>query len=288
MSHDVFICYDEKDRKFSDAIYDIFAKNNISSWVKSRDFVSDDSVDKISRAIFESKCFVLILSKNSQDSNSVITETDLAFSRDVPILVFNIDNLKLKGKMEFILETQNEILLFPDTKKQLEALVRQTLKVIGKPIDTVKLDSNSVGVFEKSNPYRRKNYLKKYIKIAVPIVAVLILIYLFVILPTGQKTTDDGIFMMNVTDVEVNGYTYTVLGESYNLPADSDRYFMNIQFFDKNSNQVYEVNSTADEFNSGVIWSGDLKDDNVTYIKFKLSDANSNVLCKQKYTVKEN
>ena len=288
MSHDVFICYDEKDRKFSDAIYDIFAKNNISSWVKSRDFVSDDSVDKISRAIFESKCFVLILSKNSQDSNSVITETDLAFSRDVPILVFNIDNLKLKGKMEFILETQNEILLFPDTKKQLEALVRQTLKVIGKPIDNVKLDSNSVGVFEKSNPYRRKNYLKKYIKIAVPIVAVLILIYLFVILPTGQKTTDDGIFMMNVTDVEVNGYTYTVLGESYNLPADSDRYFMNIQFFDKNSNQVYEVNSTADEFNSGVIWSGDLKDDNVTYIKFKLSDANSNVLCKQKYTVKEN
>ena len=288
MSHDVFICYDEKDRKFSDAIYDIFAKNNISSWVKSRDFVSDDSVDKISRAIFESKCFVLILSKNSQDSNSVITETDLAFSRDVPILVFNIDNLKLKGKMEFILETQNEILLFPDTKKQLEALVRQTLKVIGKPIDNVKLDSDSVGVFEKSNPYRRKNYLKKYIKIAVPIVAVLILIYLFVILPTGQKTTDDGIFMMNVTDVEVNGYTYTVLGESYNLPADSDRYFMNIQFFDKNSNQVYEVNSTADEFNSGVIWSGDLKDDNVTYIKFKLSDANSNVLCKQKYTVKEN
>jgi hypothetical protein len=48
------------------------------------------------------------------------------------------------------------------------------------------------------------------------------------------------------------------------------------------------VNSTADEFKSGVIWSGDLKDDNVTYIMFKLSDVNNNVLCKQNYTVKEN
>ena len=288
MSHDVFICYDKKDEKYSDALRDIFEKNNIVSWIKSRDFAPDDSVDNISQAISSSKCFVLILSKNSENSNPVITETDLAFSKGIPIVVFNIDDLKLKGNMEFILETQKKIPSFPNTKKQLEALVRETSKVIGKPLDKVKLDSNSVGLFDKNNPYRKKNNLMKYIKIAVPIVAVLILVYLFVILPTGQKTTDDGAFTMNVTDVEVNGYTYTVLGESYNLPADSERYFMNVQFFDKNSNQVYEVNSTADEFKSGVIWSGDLKDDNVTYIMFKLSDVNNNVLCKQNYTVKEN
>lgn len=287
MVHDVFICCDEENKHLGDEVYDIFKKNNIKSWIKSKDMSSNDSVDSIIHAISDSKCFVLIHSKNSNDTNYVVTETDIAFSRNIPIIVFNIDKSKMGRNLEFILEDKLKIDSFPNSKKQLEILVKETSKIIGNSKDAVKIDSKSVKAFEKINPNRRDNAIKKYIKIAIPIAIALILIYLFVILPTGQNTTDDGIFSMNVTDVDVSGSTYTVRGESYNMPSDSSRYFMNIKFFDKNDYMVYEVNSTVDEFKSGVICSFDVHTDNVTYINFTLTDIDNNVLSKQSYVLNE-
>ncbi len=282
MSHDIYICYDKKDEKYGDALYTIFEKNNIKPWTKSKYLDESDPVDKITTAIADSKCFVLILSKNSKNTNYVITETDIAFSRDIPIIVFNIDETRTDGNLEFILETQKNISSSPNSKKQLEALVKETSEYVKKPISNVKIDMRYVKLFEKRDP-------KKYIALAIPVVIAIILIYFFVIVPTGQHTTDDGIFSMNITDVDVSGsggsYKYTIHGESYNLPADSGRYFMNFKFFDKNDKMVYEVNSTADEFKSGIMWSGDLKNNNATYIGFKLTDINNKILSKQNYTI---
>lgn len=289
MSHDVYICYDEREKEISDAVYRIFEENNIKPWIKSRDFSSDDSVDKITNAIADSKCFILILSKISKDTNYVITETDLAFSRNVPILVFNLDDLKISGNLEFILETQRKIPSFPNPKKQLETLVRESSKIIGNPIDKVKVNSGSVGVIDRINPKRKDNILKKVIMAAVPIAVILILVYFFLIVPMGQNTSADGMFSMNITDVEISPssdlFKYTVFGESYNLPGDSQNYLMNLRFFDENEDMVFEVNSTADEFKSGIIWSGDLKEDNVTHIGFRLFDLNNNVLSQEDYKI---
>lgn len=290
MSHEAYICYDEKDKEYCDAIYHIFKENNIDAWVKSREMSSSDPVDKITNAITNSKCFVLILSKNSKDTNYVITETDIAFSRDIPIIVFNIDYAKTKGNLEFILGNQTTIHSFPETKKQLESLVRKTSDMLKKPIGSAKIDSKYVKLFEKLDPGKKEDIIKKCVKIAIPIAVILILIYFFVIMPTGQHTTEDGIFSMNITDVDVSessgGYKYTIYGESYNMPADSSRYFMNIKFFDNADEMAFEVTSTADEFKSGTIWSGDLKDNNVTHIEFELTDINDKLLSKQNYTIK--
>lgn len=283
MSHEVYICYDETDRKYSDAVCQIFDDNNIEYWVKSRDFTPGYSVDSIITAITEAKCFVLIFSENSKDTNFVITETDIAFSRNIPIIILNIDDSKIKGNLEFILETQTKINSFPNSKNQLETLVRKTSEIISKPIDSVKIDTASARIFEKENT------IKKYIKIAIPIVIALVIIYFVVIVPTGQKTTSDGIFAMNITQVDVSesdgNFKYIVRGESYNMPSDSERYFMNIKFFDKTDNMVYEINSTADEFKSGIICTGNLKNNNVTHIGFKLTDINNKVLSTQNYTM---
>lgn len=290
MGHDVYICYDEKDKNVSDAIYNIFEENNIKSWIKSKNMSSNDSVDKITDAISNSKCFLLILSKNSKDTNYVITEIDIAFSRNIPILALNIDDSKISGNLEFILENQTKIESFPNSKKQLKTLVKETSNIIEKPNEKVKLDSKYIKVFEKINPKRKENAIKKYIKIAIPVVIALILIYFFIIVPIGQKTTGDGLFYMNITNVEVSGssgnYKYTVFGESYNLPSDSERYFMNIKFFDKNENMIYEVNSTADEFKLGIICSCELPNNNITHVGFRLTELNGNLLCKEDYVIK--
>ena len=290
MTHEAYVCYDERDRQICDAICDIFEENNIRTWIKSKNLVKGDSVDRITDAISSSKCFVLILSNNSKDANFILTETDIAFSRNIPIIAFKIDDLRLDGNLEFILENQKMIPSFPNSKKQLEILVKETSNVVKNPVGNVKINSKSLKVFEKVNPNRKGNNIKKYIKIAIPIVVVLILIYFFVILPTGQNTTEDGIFSMNITDVDVSGtngqYKYVVYGESYNMPADSTNYLMNIKFFDKNEYLVYEINSTVDEFKSGVIGSCELENDNITHVGFKLIDLNDNVISNEDYVIK--
>lgn len=286
MAHDVYICYDEMDKQVGEEICNIFEENNIKTWIKSRDFSSDDSVDKITNAISDSKCFILIYSKNSKDTNYVITEVDIAFSRDIPILIFNIDDIKISKNMQFILESKKMIYSFPDTKKQLVILVKDTSNIINKPINNVKINSKSLRVLGKVNPKRKENLLKKYVKIAIPVAVILILIYLFVILPMGQNSTEDGIFSMNVTGVDVSGTKYVVHGQSFNMPSNPSNYFMNIKFFDAKDNMIFEVNSTADEFKSGVICNCDVHTNNITHIEFKLRDINNNLLSNETYVIK--
>ena len=274
------------DKQVGEEICNIFEENNIKTWIKSRDFSSDDSVDKITNAISDSKCFILIYSKNSKDTNYVITEVDIAFSRDIPILIFNIDDIKISKNMQFILESKKMIYSFPDTKKQLVILVKDTSNIINKPINNVKINSKSLRVLGRVNPKRKENLLKKYVKIAIPVAVILILIYLFVILPMGQNSTEDGIFSMNVTGVDVSGTKYVVHGQSFNMPSNPNNYFMNIKFFDAKDNMIFEVNSTADEFKSGVICNCDVHTNNITHIEFKLRDINNNLLSNETYVIK--
>ena len=273
MGHDVYICYDD---------------NGIKSWIKS-EYGSSISKTEITNAISDSKAFVLLYSKNSRDKNFVVTETDIAFSRNVPIILVNMDNSKLAGNLEFIMETQTKINPVPESKRYLETIVEKTSKNIGKQSSSIKIDKNVAREFEKSNPYRKTNLLKKSVKIAVPILAVLILIYFLVILPAGQNTTSDGVFSMKVTGVEITesegSYHYEVKGESYNMPSDSQMYLMNIKFFDNEDNEIFEVNSTADEFKYGTICSCVLEEKNITNIGFKLTDLKGSVLSEQVYEI---
>lgn len=289
MGHDVYICYDENDKDISDAICQTFEENNIKTWIKSRDMFSTDSVDRITNAIENSKCFVLVYSKNSKDTNYVITETDIAFSRNIPILVFNLDGFKISRNLEFILETQPILYSFPSPKRQMETLVRKASDIAGKPVDDVKIGSGYLKAFGKINPNRNEDTFKSFIKIAVPIVVVFILVYLFIIIPIGQHSTEDGVFSMNVTDVDVSGsgsnYKYIVHGESFNSPVDTVNYIMNIKFLDKDGKLLFEINSTADEFKSGVIGSCELDNNNVDHVDFKLTDLNGKVFSKVKYVI---
>ena len=289
MSHDVFICYDEEDKDCAEAICRIFEENNIKTWIRSRDVSSKDAARNLTEAIRNSKCFVLVYSKNGKNTNYIINETDIAFSKEIPIILFKLDETSIPKDLEFILISKKKIVAYPHSKRQLKTLVKETSEIIDKPIDNIELNSKSVKTIERSNPKRKENNIKKAIGAAALIAAVLILIYLFVIVPTGQNITDSGVFSMDVTHVEVDelakGNKYTIYGESYNLPSDSDRYFMNLQFFDDKDNVVYEVNSTADEFKSGIIWSGDIDKGDIKHIGFKLTDMDNKILSQEDYNL---
>lgn len=302
MSHDVYICYDTNDEKYGEAVSGLLEDNNISTWIKSRDMSkeyadltwtksdsSNEAASKITQAIANSKCFLLVYSKNSKDSNYIINETDIAFSKEIPILLFKIDDSTIEKDLEFILISKRKVLSFPDTRKQLKLLVNETTKKIKRPIDNPKIGSKYVRTFEKTNPKRKENIFLKLVMAAVPIAIALVLIYIFVMVPAGQHTTDDGIFTMNITGVEIsesNGmYSYKVLGECNNMPENSSRYFYKLKFFDKNDYMVHEVNSTADEFKFGQLGNFKIEENNVTHIEFRLVDMKGNELSNQDYVI---
>ena len=288
MVHDVFICYDENDKKAGEEICHVLEENNIKCWIKSRDYSSRDSVEKISKAVKESKCLLLIYSKNSKDSPTVITEVDIAFSNNVSILTFNIDGSKNNAGLEFFLKNKPWISLFPNVSEQLRTLVKDTSQMISDPIEKPRISSKSVKYFKEIKPQGSKR-LRNLIIIAVPVVIALILIFTFIISPTGQYTTGDGNFTMKITNVEVNNangmYFFTVFGESYNMPENSNQYIMKIHFLDGNNNEVYSVNSSADEFSSGIICRIKLPENNVRNVTFELVDLEGNIISKDSYLI---
>jgi hypothetical protein len=279
--HDVYICYDDEDKEKANSICHLLEEHNIKCWIKSRDYSSRDSVDRISQAIRDSKCMVIIYSKNSKTSNRVVTEVDIAFSSAIKMLAFNIDGTNKKGDLEFFLKNKKFINAYPKTPEQLELLVRDTSEITGTSCGDVEVPSNIVKLFE------HKSKILKYAKIAVPVIVILALVIYFIAIPMGQNTTDDGVFSMNITNVdvkEVDGkYFYTVYGQSYNMPENSTLYFMKTQYFDSENNMVYEINTSADEFRFGVIASFNVAQKNITHVSFKLVDMNDNLICEDEY-----
>ena len=71
MSHDVYICYDDKDQITANAICHVLEENKIKCWLKTRDLGVNHLVDGIMEAIHESNVMVLIFSSHSKNSNFV-------------------------------------------------------------------------------------------------------------------------------------------------------------------------------------------------------------------------
>lgn len=145
MTHDIFICYDETDEKVAFDVCKYLEENGFSCWLKKRDFNEKDTVLKISESIRSSKSFVLIYSDNARQSNFVATDTDIAFSSNVPIVVFKIDDASIDGKMQFYLEDKPLI----EAEGNPEAKRAELLDYISKMAD--KSAKPKTEVISKSN-----------------------------------------------------------------------------------------------------------------------------------------
>lgn len=136
MVNDVFICYSPENEGIAENINTLFENNNLNCWFKKRDYDSErDTVRTISNAVRDSRCMVLICSKDSIESMFVITEVDIAFSSNVPIIVFNIDDSKFEGKLQFYLKDKPVINAFPNTNEYYDTLLKDTQELLNKTSD---------------------------------------------------------------------------------------------------------------------------------------------------------
>ena len=70
------------------------------------------------------------------------------------------------------------------------------------------------------------------------------------------------------------------------MPENSKQYIMKVAFLDENNSEVYSVNSSADEFKSGIICNIKLPENNVRNVTFELVDLEGNTICTDYHELK--
>ncbi len=108
----VFISYSAKNSSATEKIVGILEKNGINTWIAHRDIpVGQNYASVINQAIKNCGCFLLFLTKESQESNWVIKEVEGAIKYGKSIISAKLDTEALKDEFEFFLSSYRMVSL---------------------------------------------------------------------------------------------------------------------------------------------------------------------------------
>ena len=286
MAHEVYICYDEKDVETAKDVCEALENNGLECWVKNRDAGVKDIVTEIMDAIKRNKVMVLLYSKNSKNSNYVNNEVNRAFSQKKPILVFQIDDSKLEGSLEFFLRNKPWIKAYPNPEDKFDELV----------VDTRKLVKSQSGIV---------HFIKEHKTpvIVGVIVAILIVGVLgFMISNGGPGTTNapqlnPGDLKLKITDFHVDdvrkqdtdwNYSYFVGGTI--SPAPDGGCIIVADFYDKTGELVETVETPfedAQKVSSGFLLGSTVSDKNdIKLVDVQLMNSENIVIAQDEAQIK--
>lgn len=268
---EVYICYDGDDELAAEAVCYHLEDNDIKCWLKSRDSDIKHEVEEIMDAIRQSKVLILLFSEYAKQSIHVKTEVDLAFTEKIPIISFKIEKSKLDGSLEFFLKNAHWIDAYPNVDTKFHDLIRDTSRILGKPISDPVISEESRRLEEKSDEYLSKRPKPKKVKpsifsrFKIPIIALVIIL----IVGAGIfafMNYDDGIggsseaesslpnITMKISDFHVDdvrkqstswNFSYFVSGTIFPAP-DGEGYKITVDFYDKEGKLV-DTTETAFE-----------------------------------------
>jgi hypothetical protein len=123
-SHEVFISYATKDKKWADAACAVMEKRRIRCWIAPRDILPGTEWGAaIIRGIEGCKIVVVVFSAHANASPQVRREVERAISKGLTVLPFRIEDVAPAGAMEFALSSTHWLDGFtPPLERQLEAL----------------------------------------------------------------------------------------------------------------------------------------------------------------------
>lgn len=127
MEHDVFISYSMKNKTTADKICHVLEQNNLKCWIAPRNITSGKNYSQeIIEGIESAKSVVLVYSHYSLESELVQNETNVAFSNNIPILSFVIEDILPDEDMDYYLKITQWLPAYPDPEDALETLVLDT------------------------------------------------------------------------------------------------------------------------------------------------------------------
>src|SRR6266404_2114702 len=104
MAHDVFISHSTSNRPVANAACAALESIGIRCWIAPRDVLPGRSYSgEITRAIQQSRAFVLIFSEHSNNSEQVLREVQLAANSRLHIVQFRIDPVAPSDDLEYYL-----------------------------------------------------------------------------------------------------------------------------------------------------------------------------------------
>jgi TIR domain len=106
MAHDVFISYSTKNKSVADPLWAALESAAIRCWSAPRDVQPGlPFAGQITRAIHGSKAMVLIFSADSNNSEQILRELELAANAHLPIVQFRIEDLTPNDDLRYYLST---------------------------------------------------------------------------------------------------------------------------------------------------------------------------------------
>ena len=99
--YDVFISYCSKNKSVADEIYKLLCAEGFNCFVDSVELRETDWAGQLYEAVAASRAFIIIVSKEMNESNEVLKEVLLATKHSHFIFPFIIDDVKLESRFEY-------------------------------------------------------------------------------------------------------------------------------------------------------------------------------------------
>lgn len=110
MNTDAFICHSSKDHEFAQKLVKVLEENNIDCWIAPRNIAAGKKwAGEIMKALDHCKTLLFILSKNSNDSDQVLTELETAKDSKIPIIPIIIEDVSLSYDIKYFIRSHQWI-----------------------------------------------------------------------------------------------------------------------------------------------------------------------------------
>jgi hypothetical protein len=134
VTYDVFISYSSRDKAVAFAVCEGLERRGRKCWIAPRDVLPGTSYEEaIIQAINACRVFVLIFTADSNNSPHVENEVRIAWTRDMPIVSFRVEDVPLSDIMNYYLGSRQWLDAGrPPVEKDIEMLADDIEKLAGQ------------------------------------------------------------------------------------------------------------------------------------------------------------
>lgn len=147
-----FISYSSKNQAFADAIRELFKKHNIDTWMAPYDIPAGSKyASVITKAIRDCSCFVLLLSNDSQASEAVDSEIELAtLTFKKSIITIELEKVILNDAFTFYIHNKQIIAVHKIVEDSDE--IKKVLNAVSTYTNDINFSDDIVFDTTKSKP----------------------------------------------------------------------------------------------------------------------------------------
>lgn len=133
MKYDVFISYSSKDIDVAERLCQHLENNAIKCWMAPNSLEPGRSyASEIVRGIKNSQIFVLVFSSNSNISQHVMSEVDVAFNSHKTIVPFIIHDIPMSEELSYYLSRTHWLIAYSNIIEAFKELTKDVLNYLGR------------------------------------------------------------------------------------------------------------------------------------------------------------